>query len=101
MEAENAFILSGYGLRYRNSNETYRQFLLLGALTGRLGKPGSGVFEALQLQSWPPGLQSTSSYSPEVRLLMRSKKLCSSKNGCRASRLTERAKPSGSTSWTS
>ena len=53
VEAENAFILSGYGLRYRNSNETYRQFLLLGALTGRLGKPGSGVFEALQLQSWP------------------------------------------------
>lgn len=41
VEAENAFILSGYGLRYRNSNETYRQFLLLGALTGRLGKPGS------------------------------------------------------------
>ncbi len=53
VEAENAFILSGYGLRYRNSNETYRQFLLLGALTGRLGKPGSGVFEALQLQSYP------------------------------------------------
>lgn len=53
VEAENAFILSGYGLRYRNSNETYRQFLLLGCLTGRLGKPKSGVFEALQLQSWP------------------------------------------------
>ncbi len=53
VEAENAFILSGYGLRYRNSNETYRQFLLLGVLTGRLGKPKSGVFEALQLQSWP------------------------------------------------
>ncbi len=53
VQAENAFILSGYGLRYRNSNETYRQFLLLGCITGRLGKPGSGVFEALQLQSWP------------------------------------------------
>ncbi|MDO4290029.1 MAG: molybdopterin-dependent oxidoreductase [Eggerthellaceae bacterium] len=53
VEAENAFILSGYGLRYRNSNETYRQFLLLGCLTGRLGRPGSGVIEALQLQSYP------------------------------------------------
>lgn len=51
--ADNAFILSGYGLRYRNSNETYRTFLLLGCITGRLGRPGSGIIEALQLQSYP------------------------------------------------
>lgn len=48
-----AFILSGYGLRYANSNETYRIIHLLGLVTGRQGIPGSGVIEALQLQSWP------------------------------------------------
>ncbi len=51
--AEHAFIVSGYGLRYANTNETYRIFNLLGLLTGRLGVPGSGVIEGLQLQSWP------------------------------------------------
>ena len=51
--APHAFILSGYGLRYENSNETYRILHLLGILTGRQGTPGSGVIEALQLQSWP------------------------------------------------
>lgn len=50
---EHAFIVSGYGLRYGNSNETYRILHLLGVLTGRQGTPGSGVIEALQLQSWP------------------------------------------------
>lgn len=50
---ENVYIVSGYGMRYRNSNETYRSLLLLGCITGRLGKPGSGVIEALQLQSYP------------------------------------------------
>lgn len=51
--AKSAFIVSGYGLRYENSNETYRILHLLGILTGRQGVPGSGVIEALQLQSWP------------------------------------------------
>ena len=51
--APHAFVLSGYGLRYENSNETYRILHLLGILTGRQGTPGSGVIEALQLQSWP------------------------------------------------
>ena len=51
--AAHAFIVSGYGLRYENSNETYRILHLLGILTGRQGVPGSGVIEALQLQSWP------------------------------------------------
>ena len=51
--AEHAFIVSGYGLRYANTNETYRILHLLGILTGRQGVPGSGVIEGLQLQSWP------------------------------------------------
>lgn len=51
--ADNAFIISGYGLRYANTNETYRILHLLGILTGRQGVPGSGVIEGLQLQSWP------------------------------------------------
>jgi anaerobic selenocysteine-containing dehydrogenase len=50
---EKAFILSGYGLRYHNSNETYRMFMLLGILTGKYGRPGAGVIEGLQLQGWP------------------------------------------------
>lgn len=50
---ERAFIVSGYGLRYANTNETYRILHLLGLVTGRQGVPGSGVIEALQLQSWP------------------------------------------------
>lgn len=50
---EHACIVSGYGLRYLNSNETYRILHLLGIITGRQGTPGSGVIEALQLQSWP------------------------------------------------
>ncbi|MGI6218103.1 MAG: molybdopterin-containing oxidoreductase family protein, partial [Coriobacteriales bacterium] len=51
--AEKAFIISGYGLRYHNTNETYRMLNLLGVLTGRLGMPGSGLIEGLQLQGYP------------------------------------------------
>ncbi len=53
VEAENAFIAAGYGLRYTNANETYRILNLIGILTGRLGKPKNGVIEGLQLQSYP------------------------------------------------
>ena len=51
--AQHAFIVSGYGLRYANTNETYRMQHLLGILTGRQGVPGSGVIEGLQLQGYP------------------------------------------------
>ena len=51
--ADRAFIISGYGLRYANTNETYRIQALIGFLTGRQGVPGSGVIEGLQTQSWP------------------------------------------------
>ena len=50
---EKAFIVSGYGLRYRNTNETYRLLMLLGILTGKYGRQGAGVIEGLQLQGWP------------------------------------------------
>lgn len=53
VEAENAFIASGYGLRYTNANETYRMLNLIGILSGRLGKPKNGVIEGLQLQGYP------------------------------------------------
>ncbi len=52
-EAKNAFIATGYGLRYANANETCRILNLLGILTGRLGTPKSGVIEGLQFQSYP------------------------------------------------
>lgn len=51
--AEHAFIVSGYGLRYANTNETYRMQHLLGVITGRQGVPGSGVIEGLQTQGYP------------------------------------------------
>lgn len=51
--APHAFIVSGYGLRYANTNETYRLQHLLGVITGRLGVPGSGVIEGLQTQGYP------------------------------------------------
>ena len=53
LEAENAFIVAGYGMRYANANETYRILNLLGQVTGRLGKPKNGVVEGLQLQGFP------------------------------------------------
>ncbi len=52
-EAENAFIITGYGLRYYNATETCRIFLLLGMLTGRLGKKYNGIIEGLQSQCYP------------------------------------------------
>ena len=52
-EAENAFIATGYGLRYYNATETCRIFNLLGMLTGRLGKQYNGIIEGLQTQCWP------------------------------------------------
>ena len=52
-ETENAYIMSGFGLRYHNANETYRMIHLLGVLMGRLGKPKNGVIEGLQLQGYP------------------------------------------------
>lgn len=58
-EAENAFIASGFGLRYTNANETYRMLNLLGILTGRLGTPKNGVIEGLQLQSYPVAVNDT------------------------------------------
>ncbi|MGI6221073.1 MAG: molybdopterin-containing oxidoreductase family protein [Coriobacteriales bacterium] len=51
--APHAFIISGYGLRYANTNETYRLQHLLGLITGRQGTPGSGVIEGLQTQGYP------------------------------------------------
>ena len=50
---EKAFICSGYGLRYHNTNETYRLQHLLGIICGKFSRPGAGVIEGLQLQGWP------------------------------------------------
>ena len=50
---EKAFIVSGYGLRYHNTNETYRLQHLLGIICGKFSRPGAGVIEGLQLQGWP------------------------------------------------
>ena len=50
---EKAFIISGYGLRYHNTNETYRLQHLLGIICGKFSRPGAGVIEGLQLQGWP------------------------------------------------
>lgn len=63
--AEHAFILSGYGLRYANTNETYRMQHLLGILTGRQGIPGSGIIEGLQLQGYPLAFNDTGITFPE------------------------------------
>jgi molybdopterin-containing oxidoreductase family molybdopterin binding subunit len=52
-ETDNAFIITGYGMRYTNANEVYRMLNLLGELTGRMGKPKNGVIEGLQFQSYP------------------------------------------------
>ena len=52
-EAEKVYIAAGYGMRYTNANETYRLLHYLGILTGRLGKPGSGIIEGLQAQGYP------------------------------------------------
>lgn len=38
-KCETAFICSGYGLRYHNTNETYRMQHLLGIITGRFRAP--------------------------------------------------------------
>ena len=48
-----AFIIGGLGLRYLNANETYRLLLMLGILTGRMGKPRNGVVESLSLNCYP------------------------------------------------
>jgi molybdopterin-containing oxidoreductase family molybdopterin binding subunit len=52
-EAKNAYIISGYGMRYMNAGETCRFLHLLGALTGNYGRPGAGVAEGLQVQGYP------------------------------------------------
>ena len=52
-KTEKSFICSGYGLRYRNTNETYRLQHLLGILCGKFSRPGAGVIEGLQLQGFP------------------------------------------------
>lgn len=41
--AESAYIVGALGLRYLNAGEAYRAFCLLGALTGNVGKVGSGA----------------------------------------------------------
>ena len=65
VETEKAFICSGYGLRYHNTNETYRLQHLLGLVTGRFGTPGAGVIEGLQLQGYPLGFNDAAVALPE------------------------------------
>jgi molybdopterin-containing oxidoreductase family molybdopterin binding subunit len=52
-EADNAYIITGYGMRYMNAHETCRLLHLLGTLTGNYGRPGAGVAQGLQAQSYP------------------------------------------------
>ncbi|MEE8722386.1 MAG: molybdopterin-dependent oxidoreductase [Eggerthellaceae bacterium] len=66
--ADKAFIVSGYGLRYHNTNETYRMQHLLGILTGRFSQPGSGVIEGLQLQGYPLNFNDTAITLPDGTL---------------------------------
>ncbi len=63
--AIDAFIITGYGMRYMNSNETYRLIHVLGILTGRLGKPRNGVVEGLALQGYPLALNSSAVTMPD------------------------------------
>lgn len=63
--SRNEFILSGYGLRYPNANETCRFFHYIGILSGRLGKPNNGVVESLQLMSYPVMLNDAAIVCPE------------------------------------
>lgn len=63
-----AFIVSGYGLRYHNTNETYRMQHLLGIITGRFGRPGNGVIEGLQLQGFPLSFNDSAVMFPDGTL---------------------------------
>ena len=65
---EKAFICSGYGLRYHNTNETYRLQHLLGIITGKFSRPGAGVIEGLQLQGFPLNFNDTAIVLPEGTL---------------------------------
>ena len=65
---DKAFICSGYGLRYHNTNETYRLQHLLGILTGKFGRPGAGVIEGLQLQGFPLSFNDFAILFPEGTL---------------------------------
>ena len=71
--AEKAYIISGLGLRYANANETYRMFNLLGLLTGRLGKPQSGVIESLMLMGYPVAVNDIGVACPEGPYNVKSK----------------------------
>ena len=62
---EKAFICSGFGLRYHNTNETYRLQHLLGILCGKFSRPGAGVIEGLQLQSYPLNFNDTAITFPD------------------------------------
>ena len=66
---EKAFICSGYGLRYHNTNETYRLQHLLGIITGKFGRPGAGVIEGLQLQGFPLNFNDTAIVFPDGKTL--------------------------------
>ncbi len=65
MGTKNAYIVSGLGLRYMNTNETYRAIQLFGFITGRIGKTDSGVTEGLQVQSYPIMLNNAEMQFPE------------------------------------
>ncbi len=66
---DKAFICSGYGLRYHNTNETYRLQHLLGILCGKFGRPGAGVIEGLQLQGFPLNFNDTAIVFPDGKTL--------------------------------
>ncbi|MDR1185729.1 MAG: molybdopterin-dependent oxidoreductase [Coriobacteriales bacterium] len=51
--ADNAYIVSAFGMRYINQGESYRSQHLLGILTGNLGRPGAGVQVGGQISSYP------------------------------------------------
>ena len=67
-KTDKAFICSGYGLRYHNTNETYRLQHLLGIITGKFGRPGAGVIEGLQLQGFPLSFNDMAFLLPEGTL---------------------------------